>query len=70
MSVHTCHADGCSCPCPPVFLFCRPCWLRTPNELQRAVLDAYGTGHPKRDGFVRPTRAWFDAVRAAKASLR
>ncbi len=71
MSVHTCHADGCSDSCPPKHLMCRPCWLRVPRELRQDVQNAFGTGHPKRaNGVIRPTRAWFAAVRAAKASLR
>ncbi len=39
MSVHTCHADGCSDPCPPQRLFCRPC-LGNLATLRRRWRDA------------------------------
>lgn len=34
---HTCHALGCTKPCPPQHLMCRVCWSKVPPDMQASV---------------------------------
>lgn len=40
MSPHQC--PGCGTPVPATLVGCRPCWRQVPQELRRAVWEAYG----------------------------
>ncbi|MCK9901238.1 hypothetical protein [Glutamicibacter sp. V16R2B1] len=60
MSAHTCHAEGCTTPCPPRMLMCHPCWDLVPHDRQRAVLDAYQPGQERLR--VMPSDAWLTAA--------
>lgn len=37
MSAHHCHALGCTRPCPPAWLMCKPHWSKVPGPLQAEV---------------------------------
>ena len=63
MSVHTCHARGCSTPVPPKMLMCLPHWRMVPTELQREVYRTYQPG--QEHGRFTPTEAWHRAADAA-----
>lgn len=57
---HLCHADGCTEPCPPRMLMCRPHWSAVPADRKRAVLDAYQPGQERLNPL--PSRAWLTAA--------
>ena len=65
---HECHNPACRQPCAPKYLMCRKCWFKVPKVLRDAVWAAYRPGQEQRK--VRPTRAWFEAARAAIRSVQ
>lgn len=44
MSRHTCHAIGCTAPCPPRHLMCQRHWLMVSEQTRAAVCAAYTPG--------------------------
>lgn len=47
-SPHTCHAEGCTTPCPPSRLMCLPHWRRVPKRLADALWLVYVPGQENR----------------------
>ena len=44
MSVHTCHAAGCSVEVPPKMLMCRRHWYMVPKPMRDEVWRTYRPG--------------------------
>ena len=59
---HTCHARGCSTPCPPAYLMCGWHWRKVPAKLQRAVYLHYRSGQCDD---MNPSAEWHVAADAA-----
>lgn len=69
MAEHTCHAEGCTTPCPPRHLMCGRHWRMVPPRLQRAVLATFNPRQCSPRSGVRPSRAWHDAANRAIAAI-
>lgn len=63
MARHTCHAAGCSTPCPPKCLMCRKHWFMVPRPLRDRVWATYQEG--QEAGMATPSAAWHSAANAA-----
>lgn len=61
---HTCHAIGCSKPCPPSHLMCERHWFMVPVPLRRAVWAALRNrqGNPKDPTWLATAKAAIAAV--------
>lgn len=66
MARHTCHALGCSKPCPPKMFMCKDHWMRLPKKHKDAIWSAYTTG---QEVSKTPSPAYFDVARAARVAL-
>jgi hypothetical protein len=62
VSVHHCHALGCTEPTKPELLMCYRHWKMVPRDLQRAVWRNYREGQCDDK---QPSREWFWAAKAA-----
>jgi hypothetical protein len=62
VSVHRCHADGCSRPVPPELLMCLRHWRLVPGPLQKAVWRTYRRG---QEVDKNPSTEYLDAARNA-----
>lgn len=62
MSEHTCHAIGCSTPCPPEYLMCPRHWRMVPYKFQRRVWATYRDGQCDD---MNPSAEWHLAADAA-----
>jgi hypothetical protein len=60
---HTCHAIGCTAPCPPRMLMCAACWALVQPETQAEVYAAHAARRAPSD------RRWLAAARDAMADV-
>jgi hypothetical protein len=60
-----CHADDCTNHRSRDKLMCRSCWANVPQDIQRAVYDAYDPA-----AGIRQSPEWAAAAQRAIASLR
>lgn len=59
---HTCHAEGCSKPCPPKHLMCGRHWAMVPQAERNEIWRHY---RPGQEVDKRPTPEYLVAMRAA-----
>lgn len=62
MSVHTCHAKGCTRPVPPKMFMCKGHWFSLPKPMRDAIWAAY---RPGQEITKTPSREYLAVAREA-----
>ena len=61
---HTCHWPGCTVEVPPRLWGCKTHWFRLPGLIRASI---YATYRPGQEIDKRPSAAYYQAVRKARA---